>query len=52
MYIAGTESCQISVDEPSTLVVALYLREGWQPIELSGEYVGDTISLCFSKELS
>lgn len=27
MYIAGPESCQISVDEPSTLVVALYIRE-------------------------
>lgn len=27
MYIAGTESCRISVDEPSCLVVALYLRE-------------------------
>ncbi|SDO95634.1 hypothetical protein SAMN04515671_2470 [Nakamurella panacisegetis] len=27
MYIAGTESCQISVDEPSALVVALYIRE-------------------------
>lgn len=27
MYIAGSESCQISVDEPSTLVIALYIRE-------------------------
>ena len=27
MYIAGTESCQISVDEPSALIVALYVRE-------------------------
>ncbi len=27
MYIAGSESCQISVDEPSTLIVALYIRE-------------------------
>jgi hypothetical protein len=27
MYIAGSESCQISVDEPASLVVALYIRE-------------------------
>jgi hypothetical protein len=27
MYIVGSESCSISVDEPATLVVALYLRE-------------------------
>ena len=27
MYIAGPESCQISVNEPQALVVALYLRE-------------------------
>lgn len=27
MYIVGTESCSISVDEPSVLVTALYIRE-------------------------
>ncbi len=27
MYIAGPERCQISVDEPATLVIALYIRE-------------------------
>ncbi|GGM03986.1 hypothetical protein [Nakamurella endophytica] len=27
MYIAGTERCQIAVEEPLELVVALYLRE-------------------------
>lgn len=27
MYIAGTEACQITVDEPSVLVIALYIRE-------------------------
>lgn len=27
MYIVGPESCQISVDEPSVLVIALYIRE-------------------------
>ena len=27
MYIVGSESCSISVDEPATLVIALYLRE-------------------------
>lgn len=27
MYIAGTERCQISVEEPAPLLVALYLRE-------------------------
>ena len=27
MYIVGSESCSISVEEPATLVIALYLRE-------------------------
>ena len=41
---------QTGIRQPDA--VALYQREGWQPIEPFGEYVGDTISLCFSKELS
>ncbi|MET3808505.1 hypothetical protein ABIB25_005534 [Nakamurella sp. UYEF19] len=35
MYIAGTESCQISVDEPSVLAIALYLREAAGVAELA-----------------
>jgi hypothetical protein len=35
MYIAGPESCQISVDEPSTLVIALYIREAAGLAELT-----------------
>ena len=27
MYIVGSEGCSISVDEPATLIIALYLRE-------------------------
>ena len=40
---------QTGIRQPDA--VALYQREGWQPIEPFGEYAGDTISLCFSKEL-
>jgi GNAT superfamily N-acetyltransferase len=41
---------QTGVRQPDA--VALYLQEGWRAIEPFGEYVGDTISLCFEKELS
>ena len=41
---------QTGVRQPEA--VALYLRAGWHAIEPFGEYVGDTISLCFSKELT
>jgi GNAT superfamily N-acetyltransferase len=41
---------QTGVRQPDA--IALYAREGWRPSEPFGEYVGDTFSLCFSKELS
>lgn len=40
MYIAGPESCQISVDEPTCLVVALYIREIIGVSELTAPEIG------------
>ncbi|GIG20074.1 N-acetyltransferase [Cellulomonas chitinilytica] len=41
---------QTGVRQPEA--VALYTREGWQPVPPFGQYVGDPYSLCFAKDLA
>lgn len=48
---AGYSEIRLETGIPQPEAIALYVKHGYKPIDLYGQYVGDPDSLCFGKSL-
>lgn len=49
---AGCREIKLETGIKQPEAIALYVKHGYQPIDLFGPYIGDPDSLCFGKKLS